>query len=179
MIKEKRNCISHEHRVCAQILEMQLPLILKSWNACLCSIQVRVCFGWIFHTIHTVFSVVSPPPRCVCVCVCACVCVFNKMTLFLREGLTRSGRYGSSTSPAGLTTVCPITPQACWDLLGESSPRPWTMLGPWWFTAGQQAWADRSYIYAAFPLLAGFQWLCPAECICSPLVMFIALLYIF
>lgn len=101
------------------------------------------CLFWkdLSHRTHSVFSVVSPP---------RCVCVLNTMTLLLREGLTRSGRYGSSTSPAGLTTVCPITPQACWDLLGESSPRPWTTLGPWWFTAGQRTWADRSYIYAPY-----------------------------
>lgn len=80
----------------------------------------------------------------------ATLCVFNTMTLLLREELTRSGRYGSSTSPAGLTTASPITPQACWDLLEESSPRPWTTLGPWWFTAGQRAGADCSYIYASF-----------------------------
>lgn len=99
----------------------------------------------------------------------AALCVFNTMTLFLREGLMRSGRYGSSTSPAGLTTACPITPQACWDLLGESSPRPWTTLGPWWFTAGQRAWAGRSYIYASFLCWQVFndQWLCPEEFVCS------------
>lgn len=62
--------------------------------------------------------------------------VFNMMSLFLREGLMRSGRSDSFTSQAGRTTACPIMPPACWGLLGESSPRLWPTLGPWWFTAG-------------------------------------------
>lgn len=64
------------------------------------------------------------------------LCVFKLMTVFLREELMRSGKSDSFTSLAGRTTVCHITPPAFWGLLEESSPRPWPMPDPWWFTAG-------------------------------------------
>lgn len=103
-------------------------------RVCIRSNSVFALEGPLTPSVHCILCrlTTSPPSS-------AALCVFNTMTLFHREGLTRSGRYGSFTSRAGRTTACPITPRACWGLLGESSPRPWPTRGPWWFTAGRCA----------------------------------------
>lgn len=58
----------------------------------------------------------------------------------------RSGKSDSFTSLAGRTTVCHIMPPAFWGLLEESSPRPWPMPDPWWFTAGWCALRRRTLV---------------------------------
>lgn len=109
------------------------PLVDFAHEVCVCiqSDSVFALEGPLTSSAHCILSLLttSPPSS-------AALCVFNVMTLFLREGLTRSGRSDSFTSRGGRTTGCHITPRACWGLLGESSPRLWPTLGPWWFTAG-------------------------------------------